>query len=166
MHHHKRGFTLVELLIAIVVIAILAAISIVSYNGIQNRARDTSVMQTASSINKQVQLRNAIEGSYLCTTCSTTSQQAQAYEIANLVPTSTEIYFYNTIRGNMPEFDKTKVIVIYNEVQNSNNNRWLSVSRWSIADQVWHGTFYEDGEPVRSVSDTEPFTSWASSVQI
>lgn len=36
---HKQGFTIVELLIVIVVIAILAAITIVSYNGIQNRAK-------------------------------------------------------------------------------------------------------------------------------
>jgi general secretion pathway protein G len=36
----KRGFTIVELLIVTVVIAILAAITIVAYNGIQARARD------------------------------------------------------------------------------------------------------------------------------
>ncbi len=34
----SRGFTIVELLIVIVIIAILAAITIVAYNGIQNRA--------------------------------------------------------------------------------------------------------------------------------
>jgi len=36
----KHGFTIVELLIVIVVIAILAAITTVSYSGIQSRARD------------------------------------------------------------------------------------------------------------------------------
>ena len=37
----SRGFTIVELLIVIVVIGILAALVIVTYNGIQQRARDT-----------------------------------------------------------------------------------------------------------------------------
>ena len=39
----QKGFTIVELLIVIVVIAILAAITIVAYNGIQTRARNTQV---------------------------------------------------------------------------------------------------------------------------
>ena len=43
-----KGFTLVELLIVIVVIAILAAISIVAYNGIQQRSRDSAAKSAAS----------------------------------------------------------------------------------------------------------------------
>ena len=42
-----KGFTLVELLIVIVVIAILAAISIVAYNGIQQRSRDSAATKVA-----------------------------------------------------------------------------------------------------------------------
>ena len=38
----KKGFTVVELLVVIVVIGILSAISIVSYNGIQARSRDST----------------------------------------------------------------------------------------------------------------------------
>lgn len=46
---HRSGFTIVELLIVIVVIGILAAITIVAYNGIQDRAimtKRNSDMQT------------------------------------------------------------------------------------------------------------------------
>lgn len=38
----RQGFTIVELLIVIVVIAILAAITVVAYGGIQRRAKDNA----------------------------------------------------------------------------------------------------------------------------
>ena len=47
MLRRQNGFTIVELLIVIVVIAILAAITIVAYNGIQQRARNS---QTAEAV--------------------------------------------------------------------------------------------------------------------
>ena len=50
----KRGFTIVELLIVIVVIAILAAISIVVYNGIQARSQDAKRAQDLATIEKAI----------------------------------------------------------------------------------------------------------------
>ena len=45
-----KGFTLVELLIVIVVIAILAAISIVAYNGVTQKARDDERQSNARNL--------------------------------------------------------------------------------------------------------------------
>ena len=51
----NRGFTIVELLIVIVVIAILAAITIVAYTGIQDRAVVSSLSSTLSQTAKKVE---------------------------------------------------------------------------------------------------------------
>lgn len=64
MKTNKHGFTLVELLIVIVVIAILAAISIVAYNGIQERAHKTAVWTDLSSLAKKLELYKITNGAY------------------------------------------------------------------------------------------------------
>lgn len=51
----QKGFTIVELLIVIVVIAILAAITIVAYNGIQNRAKASAVQSDVVNLVKKVE---------------------------------------------------------------------------------------------------------------
>ncbi|MES2630783.1 MAG: prepilin-type N-terminal cleavage/methylation domain-containing protein [Patescibacteria group bacterium] len=50
----QSGFTIVELLIVVVVIAILAAITITAYNGIQNRARASAAQSAAAQVAKKI----------------------------------------------------------------------------------------------------------------
>lgn len=50
------GFTIVELLIVVIVIAIIAAVSIVAFSGIQQRARDSSIDAIANQIQKSLHL--------------------------------------------------------------------------------------------------------------
>ena len=50
----QKGFTIVELLIVVVVIAILAAITIVAYNGIQNRAKQSAAQSAAAQASKKL----------------------------------------------------------------------------------------------------------------
>lgn len=52
--NHQRGFTIVELLIVIVVIAILAAITVVAYNGVQQRAKNAQVVSGVNTYIKVI----------------------------------------------------------------------------------------------------------------
>jgi prepilin-type N-terminal cleavage/methylation domain-containing protein len=72
----SRGFTIVELLIVIVVIAILAAITIVAYNGIQNRAKSSASQSLASNVTKKVEAYNTIGGVYPATVADFTGNVA------------------------------------------------------------------------------------------
>lgn len=60
----RSGFTIVELLIVIVVIAILAAISIVAYSGIQQRARDSQRTNDIATLQKALEMYHADNGGY------------------------------------------------------------------------------------------------------
>ena len=60
----KQGFTIVELLIVIVVIAILAAISIVAYNGIQARGKNSAAQSSATAIVKKAEIYKVEVGNY------------------------------------------------------------------------------------------------------
>ena len=51
---HRQGFTIVELLIVIVVIGILAAITIVAFNGVQDRAKTAAAQAAASQAYKKI----------------------------------------------------------------------------------------------------------------
>jgi prepilin-type N-terminal cleavage/methylation domain-containing protein len=60
----ESGFTIVELLIVIVVIGILAAITIISYNGITQKANTTKAQTNAVAAQKVAEAFNADNGRY------------------------------------------------------------------------------------------------------
>ena len=60
----KKGFTIVELLIVIVVIGILASITVVAYNGVQKRAQNSAIMSEFRAWKQAFALYKASTGSY------------------------------------------------------------------------------------------------------
>lgn len=59
----QRGFTIVELLIVIVVVAILVAITVVAYNGVQDRTKTASQISAAQAYVKAIKLMLAADPS-------------------------------------------------------------------------------------------------------
>lgn len=86
----NKGFTIVELLIVIVVIAILAAITIVAYNGIQNRAKTNAGQQAANGIIKKFEAINAIKGAYWGSSPTAGVDGAAINTYANAAPAVSE----------------------------------------------------------------------------
>jgi prepilin-type N-terminal cleavage/methylation domain-containing protein len=58
------AFTIVELLVVIVVIGILAAITIVSYTGVTQRAVSSSLQSDLTNASQQLKLYNQLYSSY------------------------------------------------------------------------------------------------------
>jgi prepilin-type N-terminal cleavage/methylation domain-containing protein len=98
MQPKSNGFTIVELLIVIVVIGILAAISLVAYNGVQVRARDADRKQDVKTIVKALEMYYTDRGHYpnattytpgsttINSSWSTTSDSSWANLLTQLAP--------------------------------------------------------------------------------
>lgn len=103
----KQGFTIVELLIVIVVIAILAAITIVAYTGIQERAKASAMQSAASQEAKKAPLY-AVDNADLFP-----ADEATFFAFANLADTSDTDYVY------LVSPDRTHYCVSATNIQNT-----------------------------------------------
>ncbi len=64
LKNRSKGFTIVELLIVIVVIAILATLVIVTFTGIQQKARDSQRQTDINALDSHLEAYYAENGSY------------------------------------------------------------------------------------------------------
>lgn len=104
---NRSGFTIVELLIVIAIIAILAAIVIVAYNGIQDRARNAIRQSDIKSVQRLVEAYNAQNGTYPKTTTNPKANwhAADVYSDDNCTNGSSQADWIPGITGNLPQSD-------------------------------------------------------------
>lgn len=95
----QSGFTIVELLIVIVVIAILAAITLVTYNGIQVRARDTRRSTDIAAILQALDTYNILNSGY---PRATSTDGDGFWEYSNETPGTFMEYLSATFPGSTP----------------------------------------------------------------
>lgn len=86
-HKQQTGFTIVELLIVIVVIGILAAIVIVAYSGVQDKARYSAMQSDLNSLNKAIQLYYVDNGAYPFSGATGGNVTGATINIPGLIPT-------------------------------------------------------------------------------
>lgn len=89
------GFTIVELLIVIVVIAILAAISVVAYTGIQSRAYNSTAASDATHFAKKMELLRAHLGRYPTSAADFSSEEFKFTKGAYLTDANNHYYYTN-----------------------------------------------------------------------
>jgi prepilin-type N-terminal cleavage/methylation domain-containing protein len=143
--HTSKGFTIVELLIVIVVIAILAAITIVAYNGVTNRAKQSAAQSLASQTTRKILAYSAINnGDYPDTLgdAGITDTKGLDYTADNtatpkkfgLTASSGNVSYYTTnestspIAGGYPGHGQNGVAAIRNQVSKP---RGEAVTPWS-----------------------------------
>ncbi len=95
----KRGFTIVELLIVVVVIAILAAITIVAYNGIQQRAQLSGLQSSISQAARKLEVYKLNNGSYPVDIATAQITIGSEYETVYVPAVDSGSFCLSVIRG-------------------------------------------------------------------
>lgn len=158
------GFTIVELLIVVVVIAILAAITLVAYDGITSRANDAARQSDAESISTALELRYAELNKYGLGYGEDYPETRDEYlGLFNLSTLSSRLVvcrYDDCLYSSDPsQYDKTKVYF-------SGGDDYVNFSYWSNADGKWKNHYYwaysaDETGSVEDESDTPFF--WESS---
>lgn len=106
----ESGFTIVELLVVIIVIAILTAITIGSYNAVQNSSKESVVQQDLATFGKIMTRYKADTGSY---PSDTTSVLTGTYKVSfHTGVLSTTNVAYNLIYCSAPPYGSYSLLAL------------------------------------------------------
>lgn len=115
---NKKGFTIIELLIVIVIIAILAAITLVAYNSVQTRAKNSAIIAAVNQSLKLVMSYGVVNGSYpnyyACLVPDSTGVCAWGSTVAMNSTLTSSMATNGTVPSGIPPVDSADTGIIYN----------------------------------------------------
>ncbi len=132
---NNSGFSLIELLVTAVIIAILAGVAIVAYIGVQEKAKISRVIRTASSASSDLQ-------SWLH---SSLSDQRDIIEIDSNMDQAID----SLDLPNKDLFNKVATLYVAGRTKNKDASPWFNRPMWNNADPPLKG----------SISLTQPETN-------
>lgn len=106
---HESGFTIVELLVVIIVIAILTAITIVSYAAVQNASKESVTQQDLATFGKIMTRYKADTGSY---PSDTSSILTNAYKVSFHTSILEDKTAYNLIYCSAPPYGSYSLLAL------------------------------------------------------
>lgn len=160
LYKKQSGFTIVELLVVIVIIGILAAITIVSYTGITQKATTASLISDLDNAAKLLSMDQVINSTYPATLVEANSGKgipASSGTTYDYFPTSTG--FCITATKNSSSYRKTNNSAHRAGVCSGSERDKLSVIKWSSWTLGTGGvTGYSlNGDGNSRVNDTNPW---------
>lgn len=118
---NKKGFTIIELLIVIVIIAILAAITLVAYNSVQTKAKNSAIIAAVNQSLKVVEAYGVVNSSYpsyyACLVPDSTGTCSWGGSVATNSTLTSTMATNGTLTGQVPPVENSGNVasgIIYN----------------------------------------------------
>ena len=132
----SAGFTIVELLMVVVIIGLLATITVVSYSGIQQRARESKITADLSTADRKIKTYS-IEYSAL----PSTETQVQNYQFGGVVQNGVVCVYGSCDPGSLTIPRGTYLVSVYND----GTNAQVNVYYWDYTAGLWRERWWAQG---------------------
>ncbi len=172
----KNGFTIVELLIVVVVIAILATVVIVTFRGISSQAQDAASKVLVKNFTTTLQTNQTLSGAtFIVRSPWTTSETLAGSTLTrtrdqflaenNIQGLSNKVCIdaYDQVNGNpcypvyvdgqIPQYKKDKLYISYSQLYGG--YIYAAFWYWSNAKNAWIGTTWRSG--FDTANNNKPF---------
>lgn len=150
-HKNHRGFTIVELLIVIVVVAILASITIVSFSDVSTKGKDSAAEAAVTAFKKKADLyaKDGPTGTYPVAATDLTSDSVKSYYISDYTITYVTTDASRTVNSangtTTLNIRKCSGSLTSQAAITTTNITGLQIISWNFSDKTYNTTTIGNG---------------------